>query len=127
VENKTLALYFIIAILLASNVFQFCWNNYSNRLVTDDIIIGEEAYWNDYLSFTDAVPDEETALKIGEAVAYSVYDDGPWLNRPFKVIFIESKQVWIVYGTLPVEMDGGTPEITIRKSDGKILEIYYGP
>ena len=113
-KNKTIVLYCIIAILLAGNVFQFCWNNYSNRL------------------FTDAVPDEETALKIGEAVAYSAYDDGLWSNRPFKVIFIESKQVWVVYGTLPEDYEGmgpvlgGTPEITIRKSDGKILKIEQG-
>ena len=48
-------LYCVIAILLAGNVFQFVWNNTSPSI--------------------DAVPDEETALKIAEAVLTAAYGD----------------------------------------------------
>ena len=121
-KNKTLILYFIIAILLAGNVFQF-WNNYSSNSIPN-----EEVYWSDYLSFTDAVPDEETAIKIAKAVSVSAYGE-EWSDRPFRVRFYESEQVYFVSGGLPEgvpPMPGGTPEITIRKSDGKILKIYHG-
>ena len=54
-EKRMIILYCIIAILLTSNIFQFAWNNTSPAV--------------------DAVPDEETALKIAEAVLTSAYGD----------------------------------------------------
>ena len=105
VEKRMIILYCIIAILLAGNIFQFVWNNTSQLSV-------------------DAVPDEETALKIAEAVLVSAYGNNV-LSDPLKVAFNEAIQVWCVYGTLPEGYVGGVPEIYIQKSDGKILKIYH--
>jgi len=104
-KNKTLALYFIIAILLVGSVSYFCWNN-SSRL------------------FSDAVPDEETALKIAESVLASY---GAWgLSRqPFVVTYDESKKAWIVEGSLAEGSLGFVPEVIIRKHDGMIMTIGY--
>ena len=101
-EKRLIILCCIIAILLASNIFQFAWNN-TNPLSVD------------------AVPDEETALKIAKAVLASAYGDNVLSNGPLNVFFDESIQVWYVYGSLPEGYVGGVPEITIQKSDGKIL------
>ena len=104
-KNKTLVLYCIIAILLVGGVFQFCWNS---------------------PLFPDAVPDEETALEMAEDVFILVYGEGVLSKKPFNVTFDESKQVWIVVGSLPDGWDGGVPEIVIRKRDGMILKIWHG-
>ncbi|MDR0766852.1 MAG: YbbC/YhhH family protein [Methanosarcinales archaeon] len=106
-KNKIFILYFIIVILLVGNVFQFGWNNNSNNL------------------FTDAVPDEETALKIAEAVLVSAYGENVLL-QPLNVRYNESKKAWVVTGTLPYGWVGGVPVIVIRKSDGMIMQLSHG-
>lgn len=122
-KKKTFILYFIIATLLVGNAFQF-WNNYSS-----------DAHWNNYLSFTYAVPDEETALKIAKAVIVAAYGEDLMLrHEPYRVRFNETTQAWLVVGTIPLpdgwDMEGPpplgqAPEIIIRKSDGKIMRIVY--
>ena len=102
-ENKLIILSCVIAILLAGNILQFVWNNPSQ--------LSE-----------DAVPDEETALRIAEAVVVSAYGDRELSHASFN----ESQEAWVVYGSnVPDGYAGGIPRITIRKSDGKILEIYH--
>jgi len=105
VENKTLALYFIIAILLAGSVFQYCWNS---------------------PLFPDAVPDEETALKRAEDIFVVVYGEEAISDISFTVTYDESKKVWFVIGNLPPGTVGGVPEAAIRKRDGMILSIFHG-
>jgi len=106
VEKRLIVLCCIIAILLAGNIFQFAWNNTSPSV--------------------DAVPDEETALKIAEAVLTSAYGDDVLSGDPLTVTFNESKQYWYACGSLPEGWVGGVPEIWIQKSDGRILKIYHG-
>ena len=108
----------IIAILLIVNVFQFL-NNYSG-----DEIPNRGIKWG--LSSKDAVPDEETALKIAEAVLVSVYGEDVLSSKPFNVTFDESNQVWIIKGSLPEGDEGDVPEIVIKKRDGTILKIDNG-
>jgi hypothetical protein len=108
---------------LVGNVFQF-WSNYSS-----------DTPWNDYSSFTDAVPNEETALKIAKAVIVAAYgEELMLLHEPYRVKFNESIQTWVVIGAIPLPDGwdiegppplGSAPEITIRKSDGKIMRIVY--
>jgi len=105
VKNKSFILYCIIAILLAGNVFQFCWNS---------------------SLFPDAVPDEETALKRAEDVFVVVYGEEALSDISFTVAYDESKKVWFVIGNLPPGTVGGAPEAAIRKRDGMILSIFHG-
>ena len=92
----------MIAILFIC-VFQFCWNT---------------------SLLPDAVPDEETALRIAEAVLVLVYGEDV-LSQPFNVTFDASKNVWVVTGTLPEGWDGGVPEIVIRKRDSMIMAVSH--
>ena len=121
-KNKLIVLCFIIAILFVGNVFQF-WNYYSKDTDSDmdtssGIIFGVYP--------RNAVPDEETALNIAEAVLVSVYGEDVLSSKPFNVAFDESNQVWIIKGSLPEGTNGGVPEIVIKKHDGTILKIDNG-
>lgn len=33
--------------------------------------------------------------------------------------------IWTVYGTLPPNARGGTPMMTIQRSDGKVTELWH--
>jgi hypothetical protein len=116
-KKKTIVLCLIILILLAGSVFQF-WSSHSKYLLTDE--------YNDYLSFYDAVPDEETALLIAEAVLVSVYGEEVLSKKPFNITYNNFRKAWIIVGTLPEGEEGDVPKIAIRKSDGMIMKIWYG-
>jgi hypothetical protein len=110
-RGKTKYLWCIIAILVAGNIAQLIWNN--GRL------------------FVDAVPNEETALIIAEAILISAYGGDVLFTKPFCATYDKFRKAWIVTGKLPEPpegqfINGGVPEIVIRKRDGKIMKIYHG-
>lgn len=72
----------------------------------------------------DYVPDEETAIKIAEAIWLPIYGDKIYNCKPFKARLVQSK-IWIVEGTLH-EAKGGVPYIEIQKKDCKILKVSHG-
>jgi hypothetical protein len=73
----------------------------------------------------DFVPDEETAIKIAEAIWLPIFGERIYENRPFEARL--EKGVWIVEGTLPPEYAlGGTPYIEIQKYDCKVLLVTHG-
>lgn len=70
------------------------------------------------------VPDEATAVKIGEAVFPPVFGQEEVSKfSPYHATLKEG--VWTVYGTLKPNARGGTPMMTIQKSDGKITELWH--
>ena len=72
------------------------------------------------------VPDEKTAIKIALAVWHPIYGDK--LINKYKPYHAELKKdsVWSIWGSLPRGTYGGTPEMLIQKSDGKILQVILG-
>ena len=71
------------------------------------------------------VPDEQTAIRIAEAVWTPIYGrQSIEARRPLRAKLIEG--VWHVEGTLPEGMRGGTPEAEIAQADGKILRVSHG-
>jgi hypothetical protein len=70
------------------------------------------------------VPDEQTAIKIAEAVWLPIYGEDVLKDeRPFRAYLKDG--VWIVSGTLPTGALGGTAEARISKSTGCILRIIH--
>ena len=71
------------------------------------------------------VPDEGTAIKIGEAVAIAQYGEKTIsTERPFRARL--RGNTWFVIGTLhPEGALGGTAVIKIRKDDGRILFLTH--
>jgi len=71
------------------------------------------------------VPDESTAIKIGEAVAVAQYSEKTISEeRPFRARLYGD--TWIVKGTLhPQGALGGTAVVKISKADGRILFMTH--
>ena len=73
------------------------------------------------------VPDAETAVKAAEAALIPVYGEKKILSeRPFKAIL--DGDVWTVMGTLHCgapRCAGGTTEVKISKSSGKVLRMGH--
>ena len=120
-NKKVIILLCIITLLLIVNVFQFVWN-YSHL-------------------FTDAVPDEKTALLLAENVIRAMYGDDYFHPSPSApewliitldetVAFDRLRGAWVVTGVLPQPPDGGlvtgsVPEVVIRKRDGRIISVRH--
>jgi len=78
-----------------------------------------------YIPRNGFVPDEETAVKIAEAVLYAIYGETIETQKPFKIALKENK-VWIIEGTLPEDTLGGTVYIEIQKKNGAIINLSHG-
>ena len=101
----------IILALIILNIGQFTCNNLMNKL------------------FTDAIPDEETAVIVGKAVLIATYGEDMILSQePFHARYDERKKYWVVSGTWPdnPNLVGGIGTVFIRKSDGKVIKINHG-
>ena len=73
------------------------------------------------------VPNAETAVKVAEAALIPVYGKKQILSeRPFKATL--EGDVWTVVGTLHCgapQCTGGTAEVKISESSGKILHMAH--
>ena len=87
-----------------------------------NIDTSQRGYWPE----GGVVPNESVAISIAEAVWLPIYGDSIYSKQPFVAIYNESEGCWNVRGSLPPNMMGGVPEISINKSDGKVLFIYHG-
>ncbi|MBZ5538162.1 MAG: YbbC/YhhH family protein [Acidobacteriia bacterium] len=70
------------------------------------------------------VPDEVTAVKIAEAVFPPIFGtDEVAKCLPYHAQLKDG--FWTVYGTLKPGARGGTPQMTIQKKDGKVIEVWH--
>ena len=76
-----------------------------------------------YIPKEGFVPNEETAIKIAEAVWLPIYGKTIYKERPFKTKLIDN--IWYVSGTLHSPL-GGVAEVEIDKTNGKILRVTHG-
>ena len=71
------------------------------------------------------IKDKETAIKISEAMLFEIYGrDNIITQRPFEINFIDG--YWILNGTLPEKMKGGTFLIIIQATNGKVIKLTHG-
>jgi len=70
------------------------------------------------------IPDEETAIKIAEAIWLPIYGEKINDEKPYHAI-LQNDSIWIVEGTLHSEL-GGVVRAEIQKKDGKVLKIIHG-
>jgi hypothetical protein len=77
-----------------------------------------------YVPSNGYVPDENTAIKIAEAIWLPLYGKEIYDEEPFKAELRDSL-IWIVQGNLKTTR-GGVAYIEIQKSDCKILKVGHG-
>ena len=83
-------------------------------------------YKQGYVPKDGFVPDEETAVKIAEAILIPVFGkDQIHSEKPFHAALSEGGTVWVISGTL-YHQKGGVAEIKIQKSDCKVIEMFHG-
>ena len=70
------------------------------------------------------VPDEQTALKIAEAVLVPIYGKKIMDDKPYIIKNADGR--WTIDGTIPKDFVGGSFHIVIQQRDAKILEIGCG-
>lgn len=70
------------------------------------------------------IPDAATAVKIAEAIFTPIF--GTETVAKYQPYTAQLKdEVWTVYGTLKPGARGGTPQLTIQKTDGKVIEVWF--
>ncbi|ACL02909.1 hypothetical protein Dalk_1206 [Desulfatibacillum aliphaticivorans] len=83
----------------------------------------------DFVPENGYVPDEETAIRIAEAVWLPIYGPQIYQDKPFVAKLYGDE--WLVKGTYVIPDDlneimrGGVPYAVIRKIDGKILAVTH--
>ena len=77
------------------------------------------------LPISGVVPDEQTAVKVADAIFQPVFgatEVEKW--RPYHAQ-LDKRGFWTVYGTLPRGMKGGTPMLKISRRNGRVLEVWH--
>jgi hypothetical protein len=70
------------------------------------------------------IPDEVTAVNVAEAVFQPIF--GTEEVKKYLPYHAQLKEgAWIVYGTLKPGSRGDTPQMTIQKKDGKVIEVWH--
>lgn len=69
------------------------------------------------------VPDEDTAIRIAEAVWLPLFGAHLDTKRPFRAYL--DNDVWHVMGSLPRHMLGGVPHAEIARLTGEILRVWH--
>jgi hypothetical protein len=70
------------------------------------------------------IPNEATAVKVAEAVFPPIFGSEEVTKYvPYHAQFKDG--IWTVYGTLKPGSRGGTPQMTIQKKDGKVIEVWH--
>ena len=78
-----------------------------------------------YVPKNGFIPNEETAVKIAEAVWLQIYGEKIYNYKPYKVQ-LNNDSIWSVEGVFQEPSVGGVPYVEIQKSDGKILIVAHG-
>ena len=127
-------LFALLAILSVALLLSACnGNNKENDTVRYETGVFIDKNWDDTVGTYKgpAVPDKETALKIGTAVfdAMEKSEESRDLT-PESVFFDEEDHIWIVtFGKAPegnVRVLGGGCSIAIREDNGEVVRIWFG-
>ena len=71
------------------------------------------------------IKDSSTAIKVVEPILFSIYrKENIESQKPYECYLIEN--YWVIAGTLPKKMVGGTFLIIIDARNSKVLKITHG-
>jgi hypothetical protein len=71
------------------------------------------------------ITDKETAIMVTETILFKIYGkDNITKQRPYEINQIDN--YWVLNGTLPKNMLGGTFLIIINSTNGQIIKLTHG-
>ena len=71
------------------------------------------------------IKDSLTAINVAEPILFSIYGkDNITKQQPYEIYFIDN--YWLITGTLPSGLKGGTFLIIIDSRDSKVIRITHG-
>jgi hypothetical protein len=71
------------------------------------------------------ISDKETAEIIAETILFKIYGkDNIIKQRPYEINQIDN--FWVLNGTLPQNMSGGTFLIILNSTNGQIIKLTHG-
>ena len=82
--------------------------------------------FNVYRNQNGLIPNAKAAVGVAKIILNYCFGEGT-INkeRPLNVELVNNR-VWYIYGSLPKGAVGGVVEISIQKSDGKVLGMIHG-
>ena len=81
--------------------------------------------FNVYRNQNGLIPNAKAAVDFAKII-FNYCENGAFNNeKPFNVELVNNR-VWYIYGSLPKGAVGGVAQISIQKSDGKVLAIFHG-
>ena len=78
-----------------------------------------------YIPPSGLVPDEETAIKIAEAIFIPIYGKDK-IKQEYPLTTTLSDGIYTVTGTLPKGLKGGVALAEIAKDDARIIRVSHG-
>ncbi len=71
------------------------------------------------------IKDSETAINVSEAILFKIYGkNNITRQKPYKTYLVDG--YWILNGTLPEKMKGGTFLIIINSKNGQVIKLTHG-
>ena len=72
------------------------------------------------------IPDEQTALRVGEAILEAIYGEKEiTAEEPFTATL--KNDIWTVVGSFPKgERFGGVATIKVSKANGRVISVTHG-
>ena len=73
----------------------------------------------------EIITDKKTAIIISETILFKIYGKDNIINqKPYEINKID--EYWILNGTLPLHMKGGTFLIILNSKNGQIIKLKHG-
>ncbi|MGK0236185.1 MAG: hypothetical protein ACI9EK_002733 [Psychroserpens sp.] len=71
------------------------------------------------------IADKETAITIAETILFKIYGKNNIISqRPYEINKFD--EYWVLNGTLPKNMKGGTFLIILNSTNGQIIKLTHG-
>lgn len=71
------------------------------------------------------IADKETAITISETILFKIYGKNNIISqRPYEINKFD--EYWVLNGTLPKNMKGGTFLIILNSTNGQIIKLKHG-
>lgn len=71
------------------------------------------------------ITDKETAITISETILFKIYGKNNIISqRPYEINKID--EYWVLNGTLPQNMEGGTFLIILNSKNGQVIKLTHG-